>query len=160
MKNIMRKPLQLTLILAFAFLVQSATAQKDWRWDGHGVGFSAPANMRITQNTDSEFAAEGSDLILSIYVEQDGEVTKETLADALLVAAKEFEYDEISDADELQIDDFEGYYVEGTKDGVGAFIITLLDKKSSTNLVVVIAFTTDGARDKAIDIADSFYAFD
>ncbi len=156
----MKQPLQLTLVLFLAFIVQTVSAQKDWRWEQHGVGFSAPANMRITTNNASEFTAEGSDLLLSIYVEQDGEVTKETLAEALVAAAKELQYDEISDADELEIDDFEGYYVEGTKDGVGAFIITLLDKKSSTNLVVIIAFTSDGARDKAIDIADSFYAFD
>lgn len=156
----MKKSLQLTLVLFIALLSQAVSAQKDWRWEQHGVGFSAPTNLRVTANNDSEFTAEGSDLVLSIYVEQDGEVTKETLADALLVAAKEMEYDEISDADELKIDDFEGYYVEGSKSGVGAFIITLLDKKSSTNLVVVIAFTSDGARDKAIDIATSFYAFD
>ncbi|MBN8679545.1 MAG: hypothetical protein J0M29_15050 [Chitinophagales bacterium] len=156
----MKQPLQLTLVLFLAFIVQTVSAQKDWRWEQHGVGFSAPANMRITTNNASEFTAEGSDLLLSIYVEQDGEVTKETLAEALVAAAKELQYDEISDADELEIDDFEGYYVEGTKDGVGAFIITLLDKKSSTNLVVIIAFNSDGARDKAIDIADSFYAFD
>lgn len=156
----MRKSLQLTLVLALTFLSQAITAQKDWRWEQHGVGFSAPANMRITSNNDSEFTAEGSDLYLSIYVEQDGEVTKETLAEALIEAAKALEYDEISDVDALEIDDFEGYYVEGTKNGVGAFIITLLDKQSSTNLVVIIVFTTDLARDKAIDIADSFYAFD
>ena len=103
---------------------------------------------------------ESSDLILSIYVEQDGEVNADGLAEALVAAAEELEYDEITDVDELEIDDFTGYYVEGTKEGVGALIITLLDKKSATNLVIVLAYTTDNARDKAIDIADSFYAFD
>jgi len=99
-------------------------------------------------------------LFVSIYAEQDGEVTKETLADALVAAAKEMEYDDISAVDELQIHDFVGYFVEGTKDGVGAFIITLLDEKSSTNLVVAIVYTSDAARQKAIALGDSFYAFD
>lgn len=156
----MKKPFQLALLFTLAFLAQTAFAQKDWRWEQHGVGFSAPANLRITTNNASEFTAEGSDLVLSIYVEQDGEVDKEVLAEALVAAAKELQYDEISNADELEIDDFVGYFVEGTKDGVGAFIITLLDKKSSTNLVIVIAYTTDSARETAIKIGDSFYAFD
>jgi Dihydro-orotase-like len=156
----MRKLLQYSLFLGFFLATNTAFSQQDWRWDGHGVGFSAPANLRVTTNNASEFTAEGSDLFLSIYVEQDGEVSEETLADALVVAAKEMEYDEISDVDALEVDDFTGYYVEGKKDGVGAFIITLLDKKSATNLVVVLVFTNDTAREKAIEVATSFYAFD
>jgi hypothetical protein len=156
----MRKSFKFALFIAFTFFLNTAFAQKDWRWDNHGVGFSAPANLRVTTNNAQEFVAEGSDLVLSIYAEQDGEVTEETLAEALVAAATEMEYDDISAADELSIHDFTGYFVEGTKDGVGALIITLLDKKSSTNLVVVMAYTTDAARQKAIAIGDSFYAFD
>jgi len=156
----MRKLFKATLLFACIFLTNTAFAQKDWRWENHGVGFSAPENMRVTTNNAEEFSAEGSDLVLGIYVEQDGEVTEETLAEALVAAATEMEYDEISTVDALEIHDFVGYFVEGTKDGVGAFILTLLDKKSSTNLVVVIAYTSDAARKKAIAIGDSFYAFD
>ena len=150
----------MALFVALSLLVNTAFAQQDWRWDTHGVGFSAPSNLRVTTNNASEFVAEGRDLVLSIYAEQDGEVSEETLAEALVAAAEELEYDDITAADELSIDDFVGYFVEGTKDGVGALIITLLDKKSSTNLVVVMAYTTDEARKKAIEIGDSFYAFD
>ncbi len=156
----MRKLIKPALFIVCTFILNTAFAQKDWRWDDHGVGFSAPSNLRVTTNNAQEFGAEGSDIILAIYVEQDGEVTKETLADALVVAAEEMEYDNITAVDELQIHDFKGYFVEGTKDGVGAFILTLLDEKSSTNLVVVIAYTSAAARDKAIAIGDSFYAYD
>jgi len=156
----MKNWITIPFLLGFLSLSTLSFSQKDWRWNQHGVGFSAPANLRITTNNASEFTAESSDLILSIYVEQDGEVNADGLAEALVAAAEELEYDEITDVDELEIDDFTGYYVEGTKEGVGALIITLLDKKSATNLVIVLAYTTDNARDKAIDIADSFYAFD
>jgi hypothetical protein len=156
----MSKLFKAALFLACILLTNTAFAQKDWRWENHGVGFSAPENLRVTTNNAEEFSAEGSDLVLGIYVEQDGEVTEEALAEALVAAATEMEYDEITTVDELEIHDFVGYFVEGTKDGVGAFIITLLDKKSSTNLVIVIAYTTDAARKKAIAIGDSFYAFD
>ncbi|MBN8684742.1 MAG: hypothetical protein J0L99_18975 [Chitinophagales bacterium] len=156
----MKKSFKMALFVALSLLVNTAFAQQDWRWDTHGVGFSAPSNLRVTTNNASEFVAEGRDLVLSIYAEQDGEVSEETLAEALVAAAEELEYDNITAADELSIDDFVGYFVEGTKDGVGALIITLLDKKSSTNLVVVMAYTTEAARQKAIEIGDSFYAFD
>ncbi len=156
----MKKLFKLTLFFVFTATLNTAFAQQDWRWDDHGVGFTAPSNLRITTNNANEFVAEGSDLVLSIYVEQDGEVTEETLADALVAAAKEMEYEEITTVDELQIHDFMGYFVEGTRDGVGAFILALLDKKSSTNLVIVIVYTDDASREKAIKIGDSFYAFD
>ncbi len=146
--------------MAFICLCNTAFAQKDWHWDSHGVGFSAPANLRITTNDANEFSAEGSDLFLTIHAGQDGSVTEDHLAEALVAAAKEMKYDDISAADELEGDDFKGYFVEGTKDGVGAFIILLLDKKSSTNLVIVMAYTTDAGRTKALAIGDSFYAFD
>ena len=157
----MRKQIFYLLLTSLFLLSQTAlNAQQDWRWEQHGVGFNAPANLRVTTNNASEFVAEGSDLILSIYVEQDGEVNEDQLAEALVAAAEAMEYDEISAADELEIDDFKGFFVEGTKNGVGAFILTLLDKESSTNLVIVLAYTSDASRKKAIDIADSFYAFD
>jgi len=156
----MKTLLKATLFIACTFFLNTAFAQKDWRWDAHGVAFSAPANLHITANTDSEFTAESSDLILTIYAEQDGAVTEETLADALIAAAQEMKYDHISDADALQIDDFAGYFVEGTQEGAAAVIITLLDRKSNTNLVVVMAYTSDASREEAIAIAHSFYAFD
>lgn len=156
----MSKLFKSTIFIAFVLLANTTFAQQDWRWDNHGVGFSAPANLRVTANNANEFSAEGSDILLAIYVEQDGEVSEETLAEALVAAATELEYDDISAVDALEIDDFTGFFVEGTKDGVGAFILTLLDKKSSTNLVVVIAYTNENARQKAIAIGDSFYAFD
>lgn len=148
------------LLLAILFNSNTVFAQKDWRWDKHGIAFSAPSNMKVTTNNAEEFAAEGSDLFLSLYAEQDSEVTEETLAEVVVAAAVEMEYDEITDVDALSIQDFKGFYVEGTKDGIGAVIIALLDEKSSTNLIISIAYTTDAARNKAIAIANSFYAFD
>ena len=156
----MRNLRSILFFISLVLLAQTAFAQQDWRWDTHGVGFSAPANLRVTTNNAEEFAAEGSDIALSIQAMQDGEITKEDLATALVAAATEMKYDNISAASEVSIDDFSGYFVDGTKDDVGALIVMLLDKKSATNLIIVIAYTTDEARQKAIDVADSFYAFD
>ncbi len=156
----MRKSFKMAIFMACICFFNTAFAQKDWQWATHGVGFSAPANLKVTANDASEFSAEGSDLFITIHADQDESVTEETLAEALVAAATEMKYDEISAADALNIHDFVGYFVEGSKDGIGALIITLLDKKSSTNLIIVMAYTSDAARTKAIEIGDSFYAFD
>lgn len=158
--QIMRKTLKFALFISSFFIFNTAFAQKDWQWPAHGVGFSAPANLKVTVNNDDEFAAEGSDLVLSIQPIQDASLTADNLAEALVAAATELEYDDIHAASALAIDDFVGYFVEGTKDGVGAFIIMLLDTESSTNLIIVMAYTSDAGRTKAISIGDSFYAFD
>ncbi|HNE29895.1 MAG TPA: hypothetical protein PLW66_12040, partial [Saprospiraceae bacterium] len=73
--------------------------------------------------------------------------------------AVEMEYDSVEAADEADVDDFTGYYVKGTKEGVNALVMGLLDRESSTNLLVIIAYM-DGYEGKAIEIANSFYAYD
>lgn len=156
----MSKLLKATLFIFCSFSLNTAFAQVDLRWDTQGVGFSAPGNLIVKANNANEFTAEGNDLFLTIYAEQNAEVTEETLAEALVAAATEMEYDHVSDVDELNVHDFVGFYVEGIKEGIGAVIITLLDKESSTNLVIAITYTTEAARNKAIAIANSFYAFD
>lgn len=156
----MRNSFKFVLFIAFISFANTTFAQKDWQWPAHGVGFSAPSNLKVTTNNDNEFSAEGSDIFLTIQPIQDASITEDHLAEALVAVAEEMEYEDIHAADALQIDDFVGYFVEGTKDGVGAFIVLLLDKKSSTNLVIVMAYTSDAGRTKAIAIGDSFYAFD
>ena len=156
----MRKLFQFTLLLSFFLASNAAYSQINWQWDDHGVGFSAPENLRVVTNNADEFTALGRDLQVTIRPLDNGSITEEHLAEVLITAAQDMQYDEISDIDVLEVDDFTGYYVEGVKYGEGALIITLLDKNSSTNLVVVVVYGTDEARDQAIEIVGSFYAFD
>lgn len=156
----MRILFQFTLLLSFFLASNAAYSQINWQWDNHGVGFSAPENLRVVTNNADEFTVQGRDLFVSIRPLDNGSITEEHLAEVLISAAQDMQYDEISDVDEIEVDDFTGYYVEGVKDGEGAIIITLLDKNSSTNIIVVIVYSTDAARDQAIEIVGSFYAFD
>lgn len=156
----MRNTFKFVLFIASFCIFNTAFAQVDLKWPAHGVGFSAPGNLKVTANNENEFSAEGGDLFLTINPIQDASLTEENLAEALVATANAMEYDDIHAAEALEIDDFAGYFVEGSKDGVGTFIIMLLDKESSTNLIIVMAFTSDAARTKAIAIGDSFYAFD
>ncbi len=131
----------------------------DMLWDTHGVGFKVPNSFVIEANNAEEFTAGNDELILSIVPVQDEEINDDDLADAVVEMAKGLEYDVVEEGEAIDIDDFSGYYIKGRKDGVNAVVMALLDKKSSTNLLVVIAYA-DGYEDRAIKIAASFYAYD
>lgn len=140
-------------------ITSSLQAQTDMEWDTHGVGFTVPDNFKIEVNNAEEFTASNSNLYVSILPIQDETITKDDLAGAVDAFAKELKYDRIQEGDEIDIDDFTGYYIKGRKDGANAVLLALLDKESSTNLLVVIVYA-DGYEDAAVDIARSFFAYD
>ncbi len=148
----------LTATFLFA-VVFTLFSQTDMVWDTHGVGFSVPKNFKIETNTGEEFSAGNDNLYLSIFPIQDKTITEDDLADVVVDMAEGLDYDRIQEGDAIDIDDFTGYYVKGRKDGANAVLMALLDKESSTNLLVVIVYA-DGYEDAAIDMAASFYAYD
>ncbi len=155
MKRFQTILLTLTLFLSLTAL----QAQTEMHWDTHGVGFTVPSNFKVETNNAEEYTASNDNLFLSITPIQDENITKDHLADAVIEMAKELEYDIVEEADEADVDDFTGYYVKGRKDGVNAILMALLDSESSTNLLVVIVYD-DNSLNKAVTLADSFFAYD
>jgi len=147
------------MLLCATMVTFTAQAQTDMVWDTHGVGFSVPKNFKIEVNNAEEFSAGNDNLYLSILPIQDEWVTEDDLADAVVEMAEGLEYDRIQEGDAIDIDDFTGYYIKGRKDGANAVFMALLDKESSTNLLVVIVYADD-YEDQAVDMAASFYAYD
>lgn len=152
----MKMSLVLLLLSGFSF---GLTAQVDMIWDDYGLGFTLPRGLKITENDGDTFSAESDDLYMTILPIADRTITEFELADAVVAMATELEYDELTDADDLELDDLYGYYVEGQKDGTHAFVITLMDSQSSSNYLAVIVFTSEN-REKAIRLARSFYAYE
>ena len=149
----------LMTVICGLLLSVSMYAQTDMEWDTHGVGFTVPDDFKIETNNAEEFTADDGTLFLSILPIQDNTITTDDLAEAVADIAVDLEYDRIQEGDAIEVDDFTGYYVKGRKDGVNAVILGLLDKESSTNLLVVIVYA-DGFEDEAIEVASSFYAYD
>lgn len=135
------------------------SAQTEMRWEMHGVGFTVPSDFKVSENNAEEYTASNDNLFLTIVPIQDEELSEENLAEAVLAMAKEMEYDALDEVDEIEIHDFTGYYIRGRKDGANAVVMALLDKLSSTNLLVVIVYA-DGHFEDAVDLAKSFVAFD
>lgn len=151
------------LFVATAFLCFAATnlsaQMTDMHWDTHGVGFKVPNDFAIEANNAEEFSASNDNLFLSIVPVQDLEVNDDDLAEAVVEMAKGLEYDDIEEGESIEVDDFTGYYIKGRKDGVNAIVMAVLDKQSSTNLLVVIVYV-DGYEKQAVNIAASLYAYD
>ncbi len=146
--------------IALLFLsVAPLQAQTDMIWDEYGLGFTLAKGMNITENDGETFTAEQNDLFLTIVPIKDRSVTETDLADVVVTMAEEMEYDQLTDADELELNDLYGYYVEGSKDGAKAVVIALMDVESANNYLAVIVYTP-ASRDRAIKLARSFYAYD
>lgn len=144
----------LVFVLAF-----SVHAQTDMVWDTYGLGFSLPRGMQITENNSEIFSAEGNDLSLAIVPFKESSVGPEELAELLIELADEFEYDVVTDADELELDGLYGYYTEGKKEGVQAVLVALMDEASESNYFVILVYKRN-TRNTAIEMIASFYAYD
>jgi hypothetical protein len=148
----------LALFLSATITFQ-AQAQEEWVWDEYGIAFTIAKGMKVTQNDGETFTAERGNLFLTMTPIVDSDINEDDLAEAVIAMAVEMDYDGIEDADMLELNDLVGFYVEGTKDGAGAFVIALLDKESASNYLVIIVFDDD-SRDEAMEIALSLYAYD
>ncbi|MBK8556383.1 MAG: hypothetical protein IPL65_11725 [Lewinellaceae bacterium] len=147
------------LLFALLFLSTAAFSQQKMLWDAHGIGFAVPSNFRVETNNVDEFSASNDNLYLSILPFQDEEITKDNLADAVLSAAHEMNYDHVTEVDEVDLQDFTGYYVLGEIEGVHAVIMAMMDTESSTNMMVVIVYN-EGYERSAVEMAKSFFAYD
>lgn len=146
------------LLLAFLLPAGCAFAQ-DMIWDDYGIGFKLPPGMKVTENTGESFTAEGNGLVLMLQPVKDRTVTEDDLAEAAVTMAVEAGYKAVTEADELELDDLFGYYIEGEMDGAKAFVIAMMDTLSDNNYLAIILFN-DRSRNSAVDLANSFYAYD
>ena len=146
-----------TFLLVFVVAL-SAHAQTDMVWDTYGLGFTLPRGMKITENNVEIFSAERNDLSLAIVPFKEGSVDPEDLANLLIELAEDFDYDVVTDADELELDGLYGYYTEGRKDGATAVLAALMDEESESNYFVILVYGS-GTRDLAIETIASFYPY-
>jgi hypothetical protein len=155
----MRKNVFGLLIAGLLLINNLAYSQTEMVWDSYGLGFTLAKGMRITQNDGETFSAEKPNLFLTIQPVKNMEVTVEHLAEAVIEMATAMEYESISDADELELNDLYGFYVEGTSDGASSFVVAMMDVESHNNYLAVVVFTPE-TRDAAIELIISFFAYD
>jgi hypothetical protein len=124
------------------FLSLSSMAQKTYTWDYYKIQITVPDDFRVKKNTNEEFEmkGDGMELMMNIF---ESNVAIDDIDDATITAAKDMKLQEIDEATRVKVNELEGYYVEGFKDGMRVVFAGLGDPKSHTNFFIVIIFDDD-----------------
>ncbi|WP_299547109.1 hypothetical protein [Seonamhaeicola sp.] len=157
------KKFKLMLFAAFLFVTVFANAQTEYVWDDYGVGFAVTEDFDIRVSNRDKFSAVSSDGLIDIEILPwlDGSINEADLEDAVIDYASDIcpIADDIL-VDDLRIDDFTGKYLAAQLvDGEMILVACMLDTQSRTNIIVLITFE-EGNEDEAVDILESFYAYD
>ena len=145
----------LGLLLLFS---NSVMAQVDMIWETHQVGFKVPRGFVVQTNNDEEFSAGNDHVYVTIAPIQDENITVDDLAEVVDAMVKEMDYDLVTDGDAVDVNNFTGYYVRGSKDGSNAVVMALLDPESAINLIVVAIYEGDHEED-ALMTVNSFFSY-
>jgi len=156
MKSVKFFPVALLGLFLLSFNV--VTAQVDMLWDTHRVGFKVPRGFVIETNNADEFSAGNDNVYVTISPIQDENLTTDDLAEVVDAMVKEMDYDLVTDGDAVEVQNFTGYYVRGSKDGANAIVMALLDPESATNLIVVVMYSGDFEK-QALTTVNSFYSY-
>ncbi|MDX1903629.1 MAG: hypothetical protein SFU27_05670 [Thermonemataceae bacterium] len=133
-----------------------AGGYKQWVWKSQKMKFAIPATMKVTTNNANEFHAKDSENEFAMYVWQNVEVTAEEMKTAVYTVADQY-MDNLTMADDHDIDDFEGAYVVGDYQGHKTVFFGLIDKRGGTNFFTMIIFNEadDFSVEQALKIIDS-----
>lgn len=141
----------------FLALSLSLSAQQKYTWDEYGISFSLADDFRETVNNIEEFSADGDGMSMSIIPFKDESIDDSDITKYTIGIAKSLNLEGIQDVDVISINNFEGGYVEGVKDGAKIFLMGLIDPNSATNFFVIITFIDEDkeAIKEAINICKS-----
>jgi hypothetical protein len=149
----------LTFLALAALTPVALTGQTPMLWDDWSLGFTLAPGMRITENNGEVFSAEHEELYFVIMPVEDAWADEEDLANAVIFMMEEMEFERVTDADEMEMNNLYGYFIEGKSQGVNAVVIALMDNASSHNFLVSLVFTP-ATRNQAIRLVESMYAYD
>jgi hypothetical protein len=149
----------LTFLALAALTPVALTGQTPMLWDDWSLGFTLAPGMRITENNGEVFSAEHEELYFVIMPVEDAWADEEDLANAVILMMEEMEFERVTDADEMEMNNLYGYFIEGKSQGVNAVVIALMDNASSNNFLVSLVFTP-ATRNQAIRLVESMYAYD
>lgn len=143
--------LALTVLIAF-----SAFAQKTYTWDYYHIKITVPRDFRVHVNTNHDFEMKGDGMELAMHIFEEN-VAIEDLDEATIAGAKAMKLAEIDEATAVKVNELEGFFVEGFKDGNRIVFAGLGDPKSHTNFFLVIVFDDDDkeAEKEAVNIIKS-----
>lgn len=127
----------------------------DWEWEQYGVVFSAPDGFKIDECTDRELSGSVDGIRLNVVPFSDMGVSEDILDDYTIQMATDFDFQDLSDTEELELEGFSGSYISGTRNGEPALLMVLLGDEESNNFIVTISYPA-AEKATAINILESF----
>ena len=151
-----------TLVLfisLFTSLSVTSIAQQVYEWEEYGLSFDLADDFKETVNSDSEFAAVGDGMSISIHPFADADIDDADMTAYTIDAASSLSIDHVTDIDMINLNGFKGGYTEVVSDGHKYFIMGLIDPNSATNFFITITFAEgDGlATEEAIAICKGLH---
>jgi hypothetical protein len=151
-KNLSMLPILLLVLSSFSMIVD-----KTYYWDDYNIEITVPRDFKITKDTNNEFEMSGDGMELFMYIWNQKRVTIDDMDDATLTAAKDMKLQEVDAMEPFKNGDFEGYYIEGFKDGDRVMLAGVIDIQSRTNFFITITFDDkdEVAEKEALKILES-----
>jgi hypothetical protein len=135
--------MKISLSLLFSVLTfLSVSAQKTYVWDYYKVQMTVPDDFRVKVNDNHNFEMKGDGMELAMHIFEEN-VSIDDLDDATITGANAMKLGEIDEATRVSVNELQGYYVEGFKDGYRVMFAGLGDPKSHTNFFLAITFSDD-----------------
>lgn len=138
MKTSLKTLFVLSLIVSMSAF--TAIVDKTYYWEQYNIEITVPDDFKAVKNTANEFELEGDGMEMYMYIWNQKKVTIDDMDEATIAAAKELKLQEIDEEEAFKNGDFEGYYVEGFKDGDRVMLAGVIDIKSRTNFFIVLTF--------------------
>lgn len=140
----------------FLFMCYSClNAQAEYNVRAYNLAFNAAPDMQTVVDSKAEYELSNENVRVRIMPWNDS-INFDDLGDATMDIAGRLGYENVNSADALELDDFQGFYTKGTRDGLDALIILLYDNSRDRSLIATISYQP-GFENEAIDIALSFY---
>ena len=138
-------------------LALPASAQVTYFWDDFSIQITVPNDFKATKDTGTELEMKGDGMEMLMYIFADKKITSDDIDEATKILAKDMKLGEIDEQQAFKNGDFEGYYVEGFKDGKRVMLAGVVDLTSSTNFFIVLTFgdTDKEAEKEALVILNS-----
>jgi len=125
------------IITASAF---TSAIDKIYFWDDYNIEITVPDDFKTTKDTNNEFEMKGDGMELFMYIWNQKNVTIDDMDEATIAAANDMKLQELDEKIPFKNGDFEGYYVEGLKDGDRVMLAGIIDIQSRTNFFIAITF--------------------
>jgi hypothetical protein len=138
MKSFIKFLLLFTVIIGTTAF--SSVVDKIYFWEQYNIEITVPNDFKVIKNTANEFELEGDGMEMYMYIWNQKKVTIDDMDEATITAAKELKLQEIDEEETFKNGDFEGYYVEGFKDGDRVMLAGVIDIQSRTNFFIVLTF--------------------